>query len=1007
MNRMNNKFFKVKTVALTATIMAFCWQVHQCFGQGNNMYPKITLNEWFQGNLKYVEKISDFDGAATLDGWVKGVGVRSIAKAGGASQTPVRPVKGDGCLEIMLDAQTPALAEVFLNFPATLDMTAASSLSFAVLAPRRIPNVEQYYVTVTASDGSENFSRKMIYEPGAWNTLVVNFEDCPFKNSIRSFQFTFGIDSRVAAFWQSAAIYLDEVYAGKIFDMNFAADGDTQGFTASGGTLSARNDCLELAITGRNASIVSPVSVYNKQFVAFYGPPGVRNTIYIVMKNATDARQMTVSFSNAHGVYAGHKTIDIEPNASDFALYKVNFSEHPQWDDRIRQFKIAFPAAVRAGNVLIDRISFEEDEEIYPYAGKVTSVKYDRAQGSISVDGYISESVLKANTGGKIAFYALYLNDADESVQTAKPLHTVDLSTLSATAGKAGFSVGGIKFMKDATKTYLDADVLAVVENGDRFFKIDKRQAVDNWRELIDGKYMFDNPSTVFDVAEYGAKGDGFTDDTDAIQDAVDAAWSAGGGKVLLGGGKTYIATNVLLKDNITLFIEKGSVLRRSSDLRHYKYPLEFGHFSKMFSHIDFASSELIFNLPLVQADGAVNVKLTGGGQIRMPDEDNLSDSFLSRSENPELLRNEVAYQFPVCAQRLHTAPIGFFDVKGCEISDIEIVRCSGYHISTYFCKNITIANVRMHEVRCIGSDGISLIGAQNAVIFAVKFMSNDDGIVLCASFHEPRGIFWFHSMPGRDQSVRNVEVYSSYIAASAAGRAIAFIPWGSNAPDLEKTIIQGITVKDCTLAAEYAAKGFRDRPSQASAGSVGAWADNPYNGRYPFDNRETDDYSCIQDVTILNNVYLSRCSIYPAIVTNCITDCGIKSETDFVNRDFTDGLNYWSRTGKVRVTQSGQVKTAEIKPSDGMAELFQGLHLEPGAYLFSFNVKAPEGFSLFVRDPLTGVMVSEIPINATEYQTENINAVITTAGTYHIGIRTERSLGVAYFNSPSMNHEK
>lgn len=982
--------------------MAIGWSSTQIFGQGNNMYPKIALNEWFQGSLKYVDKLNDFDGAASLDGWRKGAGVQGLAKVDSASR---RAAKGDGCLEIALDTDNKAFAEFSWECPVPLDMTAAPVLSFAVFASRTIPGVEQYYVTVTASDGASQFTRKIIYEPGGWNMLAINFDACPFKNNICNFQFSFGIDSRTPASWQCDALYLDEIYTAKIFDMHFAAEGNTQGFTASGGALSAHDDYLELTITKGGASVESPVSVYNKQFIAYYGPPGVRNTIYIVMKNATAATRMTVSFSNANGVWAGDKTIDIEPDASDFKLYKVNFSDHPAWDDRIQRFKIAFPTAVKTGKVLIDYISLEEDEAIYPYTGQIASVKYDQAQGHVSVEGYLDENALRTNAGGKIAFYAVYPPDPDDVVQTAKPLHTIDLSTLRVVDGKARFSVDGINFMKSDTKTFLDADLLAVVVKGDKFTKIDRRRPVENWRDFTDGKYLFENPDSVFDVTLYGARGDGFTDDTDALQAAVDAARSAGGGKVLLGGQKTYIATHVLLKDNVTFFIEAGSVLRRSSDLRHYRYPLECGHFSKLFAHINWASSELIFNLPLLQADGAVNIKVTGGGQIRMPDDDNLSDSFLSRLDGNHGM-DDVAYQFAVCEQRLHTLPIGFFDVKGCEISDIEIIRASGYHIATYWSRNITIANVRLLEARCIGGDGISLIGAQNAVISGVKFLSNDDGIVLCTSFHEPRGILWFHSMPGRDQSVRNIEVYSSYIASGSGGRAIAFITWGSNAPDPETTMIQGITVKDCTLAGKYAAKGYTPRPL-GEGWSVGPWADNPYNGKYPFDMSETDDYSCVQDVTILNNVYLSMCSIAPAIATNCISDCGIISARDFVNRDFANGLTYWSRAGKVRVIQNGPLKTAELKPEGGDAELFQGLYLEPGKYIFRSNVKASGCFNLFVRDPLTGVTLSETPIEATDFQTKQLRATITVAGMYQIGIRMEHTPGVAYMNTPSIHREE
>lgn len=65
--------------------------------------------------------------------------------------------------------------------------------------------------------------------------------------------------------------------------------------------------------------------------------------------------------------------------------------------------------------------------------------------------------------------------------------------------------------------------------------------------------------STVFNVLNYGAKGDGVTDDTQAIQNAINAAAKAGGGEVYIPGG-TYIVSGansdggcLTLKSNVTL----------------------------------------------------------------------------------------------------------------------------------------------------------------------------------------------------------------------------------------------------------------------------------------------------------------------------------------------------------------------------------------------------------------------------------------------------------------------
>jgi polygalacturonase len=57
-------------------------------------------------------------------------------------------------------------------------------------------------------------------------------------------------------------------------------------------------------------------------------------------------------------------------------------------------------------------------------------------------------------------------------------------------------------------------------------------------------------PDQTFNVMSYGAVGNGTTEDTTAIQDAINAAGAAGGGTVLLPAGKTFLSNFLSVKSN-------------------------------------------------------------------------------------------------------------------------------------------------------------------------------------------------------------------------------------------------------------------------------------------------------------------------------------------------------------------------------------------------------------------------------------------------------------------------
>src|SRR6266704_4353957 len=61
-------------------------------------------------------------------------------------------------------------------------------------------------------------------------------------------------------------------------------------------------------------------------------------------------------------------------------------------------------------------------------------------------------------------------------------------------------------------------------------------------------------------VRQFGAKGDGATTDSPAINRAIDAAAAAGGGTVFFPAG-VYLSYSIRLKSNITLYLDHGATI--------------------------------------------------------------------------------------------------------------------------------------------------------------------------------------------------------------------------------------------------------------------------------------------------------------------------------------------------------------------------------------------------------------------------------------------------------------
>src|SRR5713226_3566230 len=115
-----------------------------------------------------------------------------------------------------------------------------------------------------------------------------------------------------------------------------------------------------------------------------------------------------------------------------------------------------------------------------------------------------------------------------------------------------------------------------------------------------------------FDVTAFGAKGDGKSLDTPAINKAIDAAAAAGGGTVYLSAG-TYRCFSIRLKSNVALYLDQGAtILAADPSDKDGKYdPPEPNQWDQ---YQDFGHSH--WHNSLIWGENLENISILGPGRI-------------------------------------------------------------------------------------------------------------------------------------------------------------------------------------------------------------------------------------------------------------------------------------------------------------------------------------------------------------------------------------------------------
>ena len=207
----------------------------------------------------------------------------------------------------------------------------------------------------------------------------------------------------------------------------------------------------------------------------------------------------------------------------------------------------------------------------------------------------------------------------------------------------------------------------------------------------------------VCDVTAYGAKGDGVTKNTHAIQNSIDACAAKGGGTVRLASG-TFLTGPIVLKSHITLEIDAGATLLGSQEKADYPEVQELRERALQ---------------PLLSATNAEHIVIRGGGTIDGNGKPWWDAVYAHRAGS-----NFVAAMRP----RL----ILFDHCKHVLIENMTIQNSASWQVVPYYSDDVVIRNGKiLAPARSPNTDGIDPFSSSHVTISHMTIDTGDDNIAI------------------------------------------------------------------------------------------------------------------------------------------------------------------------------------------------------------------------------------------------------------------------------------
>jgi hypothetical protein len=255
--------------------------------------------------------------------------------------------------------------------------------------------------------------------------------------------------------------------------------------------------------------------------------------------------------------------------------------------------------------------------------------------------------------------------------------------------------------------------------------------------------------SKTFNILDFGAIGDGQTLNTVPIQKAIDACHGQGGGMVIVPAGN-FVTGTILLKDNVTLYLDQKATLLGS---------LNPGDYRNVDPFKDGLGAEVGF--AMVAAVDAKNVGIAGNGVIN------------GRGK-------EIAAAMPFKGEGWGGRPflVRFVRSNHVKVSDVKLFYAAAWTANFFQCNYLTIERLKITSYGVPHNDGINIDSSQNISIKDCDVESGDDALVFKTT----------SSRPVRNVTVTNCRLKTNQGAIKLGTESVA---------NFENIMIRHIQIRD------------------------------------------------------------------------------------------------------------------------------------------------------------------------------------------------------------------